>query len=136
VTPASLKRPSNKGSKGKGTRCKLSHSEKELFVDLVEEIQPAGSHGWQKIVNKLIDSRADGKLAPTEQGRKALWDQLSNANGNYKPTGSGGNRLCQRASDVRNEMLQSGSWHRKRLRSRRKPDSGPPGVGSRCTTCA
>jgi hypothetical protein len=29
---------------------------------------------------------------------------------------------------------QSGGWHRKRLRSGRKPDPGPPGVGSRWTT--
>jgi hypothetical protein len=28
----------------------------------------------------------------------------------------------------------SGNWHRKRLRPRRKPEPGPPGVGSRCTT--
>jgi hypothetical protein len=32
--------------------------------------------------------------------------------------------------------IASGSWHRKRLRPRCKPDPGPPGVGySRCTTC-
>jgi hypothetical protein len=31
---------------------------------------------------------------------------------------------------------QGGGWLRKRLRPRRKPDPGPPGVGSRCATCA
>jgi hypothetical protein len=33
-------------------------------------------------------------------------------------------------------MGQSGSWHRKDLRPGRQPGPGPPGVGSRCTTCA
>jgi hypothetical protein len=32
--------------------------------------------------------------------------------------------------------LFCGSWPRKRLRRGRKPDPGPPGVGSRCTTHA